>query len=49
MNRTAVRSGMLNKAIAWLRAGYSPGAPQLGHVALVALCPAQVRVSGHRA
>jgi hypothetical protein len=34
----AIRSGM-NKAVAWLRAGYSPDAPQFGHVALIALCP----------
>jgi hypothetical protein len=49
MNTTTVRSGMLNMAVAWLRAGYSPGAPLLGHVALVALCPAQVRFSGRQA
>jgi hypothetical protein len=37
MNVTTVLSGMLNKAVAWFRAGYSPDAPQFGHVALVAL------------
>ncbi len=40
MNGTMARSGMLNKAVAWLRAGYPPEAAQFGHVALVALCPA---------
>lgn len=44
MKGTAVRSGMLNKAVAWLRAGYSPDAPQFGHVALVALSPAAAGV-----
>jgi hypothetical protein len=44
MNATKVRSGMLNKTVAWLRAGYSPDASQFGHVALVALCPAAAPV-----
>jgi len=44
MNTTAIRSGMLNKFVAWFRAGYPMDAPQFGHTALVALCPAAVRV-----
>lgn len=32
--------GMLNKIVVWLRAGYPKDAPQFGHAALVALCPA---------
>jgi hypothetical protein len=40
MNVTAVGSGMVNKAVAWFRAGYSPDAPRHGYLALVALCPA---------
>jgi hypothetical protein len=39
MNGTAVRSGMLNKIVAWFRSGYPQDAPQFGHVAVVALCP----------
>ena len=40
MNITTVFSGMLNKAVAWIRAGYCPDAPQFGHLAAVALIPA---------
>jgi len=31
-------NGMLNKVVAWCRAGYSTDAPQFGHAALLALC-----------
>jgi Protein of unknown function (DUF3349) len=31
-------NGMLNKVVAWFRAGYPTGAPQSGHAALLALC-----------
>jgi hypothetical protein len=40
MNTTAIRTGMLSNFVAWLRAGYPAQAPQFGHAALVALCPA---------
>jgi hypothetical protein len=45
MNTTAFRSGKLNKVVAWFRAGYPTDAPQFGHAALVALCPAGVLVA----
>lgn len=44
MNGTTLRSGMLNKIVGWFRAGYPTDAPQFGHVALVALCPATAGV-----
>jgi len=44
MNGTTVRSGMLNKIVAFWRAGYAPDAPQHGHIALLAMCPAAARV-----
>ena len=47
MNTTAFRHGTLsklNKVVAWFRAGYPTDAPQFGHAALVALCPAGVYV-----
>lgn len=34
---TTVGSGILNRTIGWLRAGYPPVAPQRGHIALLAL------------
>lgn len=40
MNRTTIRKGMLNKVVGWFRAGYPMDAPQFGHAALIALCPA---------
>jgi hypothetical protein len=40
MNRTTIRKGMLTKVVGWFRAGYPMDAPQFGHAALVALCPA---------
>jgi len=42
MDATAFRSGTLNKFVAWFRSGYPADAPQFGHAALVALCPAGV-------
>ncbi len=48
MNGTAVRSGMLNKFVAWFRAGYPTNAPQFGHVAVVALSPALLVSGGAR-
>jgi hypothetical protein len=44
MNGTTLRSGMLNKIVGWFRAGYPTDAPQFGHAALVALCPAAAGV-----
>ena len=44
MNCTTLRSGMLNKIVGWFRAGYPTDAPQFGHAALVALCPAAADV-----
>ncbi len=44
MNGTTLRSGMLKKIVGWVRAGYPTDAPQFGHVALVALCPATAGV-----
>ncbi len=44
MNRTTIRTGMLNKIVGWFRAGYPTDAPQFGHVALVALSPAAAAV-----
>jgi hypothetical protein len=44
MNRTTIRTGMLNKIVGSFRAGYSTDAPQFGHVALVALCAAAAAV-----
>jgi uncharacterized membrane protein len=32
-------SGVLNKIVAWFRAGYPAGAPEVGHVTLLALSP----------
>lgn len=32
-------NGMLNKVVAWLRAGYATDAPQFGYAALLSLCP----------
>ena len=32
-------NGMLNKIVAWFRAGYPTGAPEIGHVTLLALVP----------
>ena len=37
MSVTTVGSGILNRTIGWLRAGYQPDAPQRGHIALLAL------------
>ena len=37
MSVTTVGSGILNRMIGWLRAGYPPDAPQPGHIALLAL------------
>jgi hypothetical protein len=42
MNTKAFRSDKLNKVVAWFRAGYATDAPQFGHTAIVALCPAGV-------
>ena len=42
MSVTTVASGMLNRAIGWLRAGYPPNAPQHGHIALLALYSADL-------
>jgi hypothetical protein len=36
----------LNKVVAWFRAGYPTDAPQSGHAALFALCPAAAGVIG---
>ena len=44
VNDNTLRSGMLNKIVGWVRAGYPTDAPQFGHVALVALCPATAGV-----
>ena len=38
--RSNQMNGMLNKIVAWFRAGYPMGAPQFGYVALAALSPA---------
>jgi hypothetical protein len=32
-------NGMLNKVVAWFRAGYPTDAPHFGHAALLALLP----------
>jgi uncharacterized membrane protein len=32
-------NGVLNKIVAWFRAGYPTGAPEVGHVTVLALCP----------
>jgi hypothetical protein len=37
-------NGMLNKIVAWFRAGYPTDAPQFGHAAVLALCPEAARV-----
>ena len=44
MNGNTLRTGMLNKIVGWFRTGYPTDAPQFGHVALVALCPATAGV-----
>jgi hypothetical protein len=46
MKGNMIRSGLLNKTVAWLRGGYSTEAGQFGHVALVALCPAPAGAVG---
>jgi hypothetical protein len=43
-NGATLRSGMLNKIVGGFRAGYPTDAPQFGHAALVALCPATAGV-----
>ena len=37
-------NAMLNKVVAWFRAGYPTAAPQFGHVALLAMCPGAASV-----
>jgi hypothetical protein len=32
-------NGILNKVVAWFRAGYPTDAPKFGHAALLAMCP----------
>ena len=44
MSVTTVGSGILNRTIGWLRAGYPPVGPQRGHIALLALYSAILRL-----